>query len=109
MGFGAKMRQIRTDAGVTLAELSERIGVSTVYLSRVELGKTQPPTSERICQIADALGVPQVELLSVALAERRLTPMPNHALGQQIVALMHLYPDEAEFRRALKAMIAGPR
>jgi PTS system nitrogen regulatory IIA component len=57
MHFGATLRMLRTDSGVSLRALAERIGVSSAYLSRVENGHDAPPTPDRLVAIAEALGV----------------------------------------------------
>lgn len=66
MHFGAALRMLRLDAGVTLAELAGQIGVSSAYLSRVEHGHDAPPTPDRLVAIARALDVPPLVLLELA-------------------------------------------
>lgn len=41
--FGDRMRQLRTERGVTLKEMAEAIGVSSAYLSALEHGKRGRP------------------------------------------------------------------
>ena len=55
MHFGAALRLLRVDAGVTLRALAERVGVSSAYLSRVENGHDAVPTPDRLADIAAAL------------------------------------------------------
>lgn len=107
MTFGETMRELRTTAGVTLTDLAVRLGVSTVYLSRVELGKTTPPTVEKVRKIADALRTPSERLLIAALVERGNVPVPTHGLGMRVAVMAQIYPDEAEFRRALALVLAA--
>lgn len=57
MHFGATLRMLRIDAGVSLRALAERVGVSNAYLSRVENGHDASPTPDRLVAIASALGV----------------------------------------------------
>jgi PTS system nitrogen regulatory IIA component len=66
MHFGATLRLIRTDAGISLTELARRLGVSPAYLSRVEHGHDAAPTEDRVVAIARALDVPPLVLLEIA-------------------------------------------
>lgn len=71
MSFGATLRLLRTDAGFTLRELAERLGVSSAYLSRVENGHDAPPTPERLVTLARLLGLVPATLIELA---DRVTP-----------------------------------
>ena len=42
--FGKKLRQLRQAKSVTLKEMSEKLGVSSAYLSALEHGKRGKPT-----------------------------------------------------------------
>lgn len=42
--FGARLRQMRADRGLTLKKMAEAIGVSPAYLSALEHGKRGAPT-----------------------------------------------------------------
>lgn len=64
--FGVALRLLRTEAGVGLRELAQRIGVSGAYLSRVENGRDATPTPDRLIAIADALGLPRAVMLELA-------------------------------------------
>lgn len=68
MHFGATLRLLRVDAGLSLRALAEGIGVSSAYLSRVENGHDAPPTPDRLVAIANALGFSPA--LLVGLADR---------------------------------------
>lgn len=59
--LGARIRQLRAAADLTLAELSKRSGVALATLSRVETGK-MTGTLESHLAIAKALGTPLPEL-----------------------------------------------
>ena len=61
--LGRRIRQLRGDAGMTLAELGERIGVATSHVSVLENGKREAKLGE-LQAIARALGVPLERLLS---------------------------------------------
>ena len=66
MHFGAALRMLRLDAGVTLADLAGQLGVSSAYLSRVEHGHDPAPTPDRLVAIARILDVPPLVLLELA-------------------------------------------
>lgn len=79
MHFGATLRLLRTDAGLTLRELAERVGVSSAYLSRVENGHDAPPSPDRLATIARAFNLPAATL--IALADR-LGPFASSYLSR---------------------------
>ena len=58
MHFGAALRLLRVDAGISLRGLAEEVGVSSAYLSRVENGHDAPPTADRLVALAEAIGIP---------------------------------------------------
>ncbi len=66
MHFGATLRLLRTDAGMSLRALARHVGVSSAYLSRVENGRDAPPTPERLTAIAAALELPANLLVELA-------------------------------------------
>lgn len=55
--FGDELRRLRIEAGKTMAELAESLGISVPYLSDVERGRRNPFTTERIMFIAELLQV----------------------------------------------------
>lgn len=65
MHFGATLRLLRTDAGISLRSLASMIGVSSAYLSRVENGHDAIPTPDRLIAIARALGLPPHVLIEL--------------------------------------------
>ena len=66
MRFGATLRLLRTDAGLSLRALAQQIGVSSAYLSRVENGHDPVPTPDRLLAIARALQLPAPLLVELA-------------------------------------------
>jgi XRE family transcriptional regulator, fatty acid utilization regulator len=66
--FGLKLKRLRESRHLTLAELSQRTGVSTSYLAEIEAGK-KFPKPERIFQIAKGLDSSYDELISTKLSE----------------------------------------
>jgi PTS system nitrogen regulatory IIA component len=80
MHFGATLRLLRVDAGLSLRDLARRIGVSSAYLSRVEHGLDAVPTPERLSAIARELDVPPTLLMDVA---HRVNPFVATYLEQE--------------------------
>lgn len=66
MHLGATIRLLRLDAGLSLRDLAQRIGVSSAYLSRVEHGHDAVPTPDRLEAIAREIGIPPRLLVGAA-------------------------------------------
>lgn len=67
MNFGERLREIRKDKGMTLREVAERAGIDFTYLSKIENGRMPyTPAVETIRELADALKVDSIELLTLA-------------------------------------------
>ena len=60
--FAMRLRTLREKRKMTQAELAEKVGVSRAYLSRLEMGRHDPPLS-RLRKLAKALRVNVAELL----------------------------------------------
>lgn len=60
--FGALLKKLRADAGLTQAELGERIKMQTQAVARYESG-TRAPTLALLYQLAAALGCSPCDLL----------------------------------------------
>jgi transcriptional regulator with XRE-family HTH domain len=43
--IGAALRRVRVEAGISLSDMAERIGIAHQNLSRIELGKKEPMIS----------------------------------------------------------------
>lgn len=87
MHFGATLRLLRVDAGVSLRALAQQVGVSSAYLSRVENGHDQAPTSDRLLKIARALDLPPTLLIELA---QRVTPFVTQYLAD-VPSASHLF------------------
>ena len=59
--LGSRIRQIRSRAGITQAQLAERVDISPEFMSRLERGQ-KAPRLNTAGKIADALGITMVEL-----------------------------------------------
>jgi len=66
MNFGSRIRQLRVDKGISLRDFAGMIGIDFTYLSKIENGKVDPPSEEKIRKIARELGEDEEELLSLA-------------------------------------------
>ena len=60
--FGANLRRIREERGLTQASLEERSGFDRSYIGGLERG-VRNPSLTAIATMADALGVPAAMLL----------------------------------------------
>ena len=71
MSFGAIIRERRIALGIGLVDMSERLGISAPYLSRIERELESPPRDELIERAAAILGLQMDDLFVKA---RRLPP-----------------------------------
>ncbi|WP_119726969.1 helix-turn-helix domain-containing protein [Thermomonospora amylolytica] len=77
---GPRLRALRRDRGITLADLSETTGISVSTLSRLESGGRRP-TLELLLPLARAYGVPLDELVGAPpIGDPRvhLRPLTRH-------------------------------
>ena len=61
--FGVRLFQLRSEAGMTQAELAEKANLSIDSISRIERGE-RAPSFESLERIAAALGTDPVQLLN---------------------------------------------
>lgn len=67
MEFGAKIRKLRQEKGLTLRSLAEAVGVDFSYLSKIENGKAgYLPGADTIRAIAEKLEADALDLLRMA-------------------------------------------
>ena len=66
MDFGSRIRQLRTERGISLREFADRVGIDFTYLSKIENGKVDPPSEEKIKVMASKLDVESEALLGLA-------------------------------------------
>lgn len=76
-----RLAALREEAGLTLAELARRCGLSGAYLSRVENHKTAI-TLANLARVATALGVPMTALFEEAPAARPIV-VCRHGEGKR--------------------------
>ena len=63
IAFGEKVRQIRKEKGLSQEALADLAGIDRSYMGHIERG-AQNITLTKIHQIADALEVPVINLIS---------------------------------------------
>jgi DNA-binding XRE family transcriptional regulator len=68
--FGARVKQLRKASGMTLDEVSRRLGTHKGYVSGIETGKTNPPSPKFVVKFARLYSVDEKELLRMALVEK---------------------------------------
>ncbi|MFC6081115.1 helix-turn-helix domain-containing protein [Sphaerisporangium aureirubrum] len=84
---GPKLRELRRQRGITLADLSRTTGVSESTLSRLENG-TRRPNLELLLPLAHAYGVPLDELVGAPhTGDPRVHLRPVHRHGMTFVPL----------------------
>ncbi len=66
MDFGSRIRQLRTNKGISLRDFADMVGIDFTYLSKIENGKVDPPSEEKIKVMASKLDVEAELLLSLA-------------------------------------------
>ncbi|MBE1564082.1 helix-turn-helix domain-containing protein [Nonomuraea africana] len=84
---GGRLKRLRTERGVTLAELAEATGISKSTLSRLESGQRRP-NLELLLPIAQAHQVPLDELVGAPeVGDPRVRVVPRQAHGMTVLPL----------------------
>jgi transcriptional regulator with XRE-family HTH domain len=93
---GPRLRRLRSERGVTLADLSERTGISKSTLSRLETGQRRP-SLELLLPLAQAYRVPLDELVGAPqVGDPRIRLKPQRVHGRVVVPLTpHAGPAQA--------------
>ena len=106
--FGQILREQRVSAGLSLREVADHIGVSHVYLSQVERGKTTPLTQDKWPKLLELLpDLNQNQLEDLAAVSRpvqlNLSNMPKQKqeLGLLLARKLESMP-EGEVSQLLK-------
>jgi hypothetical protein len=73
--FGIKLKQLRAEKKLSLAELSSRSGISISYLNEIEKGKKYPKR-DKIVHLANSLDTTYDHLVSLQL-ESKLSPLAD--------------------------------
>jgi transcriptional regulator with XRE-family HTH domain len=97
---------------VSIGELARQIGVTTVFISRVELGKAPPLTPDRIEAVARVLGVSSSDLIRAAARQRGAFEIPitgNRVAERLCAAMLRAKPDmtEAQYLAYIERHLKG--
>tara|TARA_R100000664_G_scaffold25205_1_gene35155 strand:- start:2708 stop:3106 length:399 start_codon:yes stop_codon:yes gene_type:complete len=87
MLFGEYVREARQEAGLSLANVAEHLGVTKVYVSDVERGLRPPFTQERLSEIAVVLGLNAHKLSQFAARNRDSVKLPLEGSSEKKVQL----------------------
>lgn len=86
-GVAPRLRRIRDSRDLTLAEVSERTGISKSTLSRLENGQRRP-TLELLLPLADVYRVPLDDLVGAPdVGDPRIRLKPRQVHGRTVVPL----------------------
>lgn len=77
--IGSQIRRLRTDRGLTLAQMAEATGLNIGYLSKVETDKASP-SLETLATVSDVLDAPMSWLLTESIPPPKVV---RHADRQQ--------------------------
>lgn len=59
-----RIKKLRIDASLTQEKLARKVGISRIYLSELENGRKNNPSTKTLQKIAKALGVSVTELFN---------------------------------------------
>ena len=84
---GPRLKRLRAQRGVTLADLSETTGISKSTLSRLETGQRRP-SLEVLLPLAQAYRVPLDDLVGAPeVGDPRIRLKPRRVKGRTVVPL----------------------
>lgn len=91
--FGIRLRDARRKAGITQAELGQRVGLSRTSITNIEYGR-QRVTLDGFVQLAEAVGADPVSFLTppllqkprISLARGQGEPRRDQALFRRVVS-----------------------
>src|SRR5713101_2098099 len=66
MEFGRRLRDLRKQKNVSQRDLAAQVGIDITYLSKIEVGRSAPPSEEVIRHIAQVLDADEDELINLA-------------------------------------------
>lgn len=115
--FGLKLRQIRTERGMTLKQMAESLGVSPAYLSSLEHGRRGRPAHPMVVAICAQLNIiwdEADELLRLARLSHPRVTVDTQGLAAPATELANLLAERirklapAEIERMLAILKAAP-
>jgi transcriptional regulator with XRE-family HTH domain len=109
--FGMKVRQARTEAGLTLTDMAAQCELSPSYMTEIEKGRKYP-RSDKIMRMAEVLGKEYDEMVSIklppslsylesALSSSIMQRFPFHEFGLEAEDLVNLLTREPDRASAL--------
>jgi transcriptional regulator with XRE-family HTH domain len=109
--FGMKVRQARTEAGLTLTDMAAQCELSPSYMTEIEKGRKYP-RSDKIVRMAEVLGKDYDEMVSIklpaslsylesALSSSIMQRFPFHEFGLEAEDLVNLLTREPDRASAL--------
>lgn len=105
---GPRLKQLRTERGITLSGLSQATGISKSTLSRLESGQRRP-SLELLLPIAQAHQVPLDELVGAPeVGDPRVRLTPRRAHGSTVVPLTRQPGPLQAFKMVLPASRSTP-
>ena len=109
MPLGDRIKQLRTEAGLSQAELAQRVGGSDArQISRYENGRITPSLDATI-RIAQALNI-SIDYLAIDDIPRRPLHIDDHGLTERLAALSELdQTDRDSMLSVLDALITPKR
>jgi transcriptional regulator with XRE-family HTH domain len=115
--FGARLRALREERGLTLTRMAADLGLSAAYLSALEHGKRARPTPGLVRQICGYLGIiwdDADELQALARRSRPKVTLDTGGLSPLATELANLLADrvgdldEPTLSRLLQIVKASP-
>ena len=73
--LGSLIKRLRTARGLSQRALAARAGLTNPYIAQLETGQRSNPTVLVATRLADALGVPVMDLIKRAVADARETTL----------------------------------
>lgn len=92
MPLGERIRQLRKEAGLSQAELADKIGADPGRVSRYEAGRITP-SAEALARLAETLNI-SIDHLLIDGIPRRPLHAAQDALGDRLAAVAELPPDD---------------
>jgi transcriptional regulator with XRE-family HTH domain len=106
--FGGYARKIRLDKGITMKAVADALEFSSAYVSDIEQGYRNPPSSDRLRRWAELIGVNPEEFIEEAESDVKVVELPvgeevqaelAHALRRRWTSLT-----DDDMKRILKAL-----
>ncbi len=88
--FGQRLRELRKQKNLSQRELAAQVGIDFTYLSKIEVGRMDPPSEAIILRIAQVLDADENELINLA------GKVPKH-----LKAVLEKNPEAVELLRVL--------